>query len=360
MPAVTSQEQLLVAKQEPPKPGLVGAVTEVVNAFLDADGMTQAAAIAFYTGLAITPMLTLAVWSAQTFLGAEAKDEIFAVFQQILGAAAAAPIEQLLEPASEQAKGRFNVAGVASLFMLAFSASGVFGQLQSALNTMWNVKPKPGNGLILFLKKRLFSFGMLLTLLLLMMVSMVLSVLVSSIFGDHHGFAWQLIGLAVNFVGALGIFALVFTYLPDAKVPRADALVGSLVTAGLFQLGRIGLGFYLGRGDYETSYGAAVGSFVALLVWVYYTSIIILLGAEITQVRARRMGHRISPEAHAMVSRYVEVVAPDPNADALTAGASVPHAEAEAPAEVLTPDVAGEAHTPLGVLGKETPDAPRE
>ena len=319
MSAVTSKEQLVVAPQDPPKPGLVGAVMEVVNAFLDADGMTQAAAIAFYTGLAITPMLTLAVWLAQAFLGAEAKNKIFAVFQQILGTAAAAPIQQLLEPAGEQAQGHFNIAGVASIFMLALSASGVFGQLQSALNTMWNVKAKPGNGLVVFLKKRLFSFGMLLTLLLLMMVSMVLSVLVSSIFGEQHSIAWQGIGLLVNLVGALGIFMLVFTYLPDAKVPRQDAFVGALVTAGLFQIGRIGLGYYIGRGDYETSYGAAVGSFVALLVWVYYTSIIILVGAEITQVRARRMGHRISPEAHAMVSRYVEVVDP-------AAAQSVPHA----------------------------------
>ncbi|RYZ60318.1 MAG: hypothetical protein EOP08_14770, partial [Proteobacteria bacterium] len=111
MSAVASNESLVVAKQDPPKPGFVGAVMEVVNSFLDADGMTQAAAIAFYTGLAITPMLTLAVWIAQVFLGAEAKQEVFGVFQQVLGAAAAAPIQQLLEPAGAQAEGAWNLTG---------------------------------------------------------------------------------------------------------------------------------------------------------------------------------------------------------------------------------------------------------
>ena len=309
MPATTTaEERLVVAKPDAPKPGFVGAVTEVVNEFLDADGMTQAAAIAFYTGLAITPMLTLAVWLAQALLGPEAKQEVFAVFQQVLGAAAAAPIQQLLEPAGEQAKDNWNLAGIASLFMLAISASGVLGQLQSALNTMWKVKPKPGNGLVLFLRKRLFSFGMLLTLLLLMMVSMVLSVMLSSLFGERQSAIWQVLSFVVSLVGAVGVFALVFTYLPDVKVPRSDVVLGAMITGCLFQVGRIGLGYYLGRGDYQTSYGAAVGSFVALLVWVYYTSIIILVGAEITQVRARRMGHSVAPEAHAMPSRFVEVV----------------------------------------------------
>lgn len=312
MAAATTKERLIVAPHDPPKPGVIGAAIEVVNQFLDADGMTQAAAIAFYTGLAITPMLTLSVWIAQVFLGAAAKQKVFAVFQQILGPTAAAPIEQLLEPAGVQAQTHLSFAGIASLCMLAISASGVLAQLQSALNTMWSVKPKPGNGLVIFLKKRLFSFGMLLTLLLLMMTSMVLSVLVSSLFGDQHSLLWQAVTLLVNLGGAAGLFALLFTYLPDVKVPRRDVILGASFTAVLFQLGRIALGYYLARGDYETSYGAAVGSFVALLVWVYYTSIIILLGAEITQVRARRQGHRVEPEEHAMLSRYVEVVDSEP------------------------------------------------
>lgn len=285
------------------KPGVLAAVLEVVDQFLDADGMTQAAAIAFYTGLALTPMLTLALWIAQAVLGAEAKQEVFSVFQQVLGTTAAAPIQQLLEPASAEARSSWNLTGVVSSFMLVVSASGVLAQLQSALNTMWGVKPKPGNGLLLFAKKRLFSFGMLLTLLLLMMVSMVLSVLFGSVFGTQHGVFWQLVGFVVGLLGSVGVFVLVFTYLPDVRVPTKDVILGATITGGLFQIGRIALGFYLGRGGYETSYGAAVGSFVALLVWVYYTSIIILFGAEITQVRARRMAHPITPERHAVMSR---------------------------------------------------------
>ncbi|RYZ62889.1 MAG: YihY/virulence factor BrkB family protein, partial [Proteobacteria bacterium] len=135
-----------------------------------------------------------------------------------------------------------------------------------------------------------------------------LSVLLSSIFGEQKSFLWQVLTFVISFVGSIGVFALVFTYLPDVRVPRKDVILGAAITGALFQVGRIALGYYLGRGDYETSYGAAVGSFVALLVWVYYTSIIILIGAEVTQVRARRMGHEIAPEEHAVMSRYVEVV----------------------------------------------------
>lgn len=311
--APKDHERLLPAPQAAPKPGPIGAIMEVVDQFLEADGLTQAAAIAFYTGLAITPMLTLAVWVAQVMLGSEAKQEVFTVFEQVLGGAAAAPIRDLLEPAGERA-GRWNLTGIASAFMLAVSASGVLGQLQSALNTMWGVKQKPGNGALSFLKKRLFSFGMLLTLLLLMMVSMVLSVMLSSVFGDERSALWQLVSFVISLFGSIGIFALVFTYVPDVRVPRKDVLLGAAITGVLFQIGRLGLGYYLGRGDYETSYGAAIGSFMALLVWVYYTSMIMLIGAEITQVRARRLGHRIAPEEHAMMSRYVEVVSDDARA----------------------------------------------
>lgn len=292
------------------KPGFVGAVMEMVREFLDDDGMTQAAALAFYTGLSLAPLLTIAVWATQVFVGEGAKEQIVHVCEQVLGKQAAAPVGQLLQPAGEQAKQSMTISGIISIIFFAFTASGVFGQLQSSLNIMWNVKPNPKeSGFWLFLRKRLFSFGMLLTILFLLLVSMVLSVGIEAYLGrfqEEYKLIFTVINLVVSLIVATGIFALMFAYLPDARVPWSDTLVGAAITAMLFLIGRWGLAVYLGRGSYETSYGAAVGSFVALLVWVYYSSIIIFLGTEVTQVYARRHGHRVKPEEHAIRAKRVE------------------------------------------------------
>lgn len=296
------------------EPGLFGATKEVIRQFIDDDGMTQAAALAFYTGLSLAPLLTIAVWITQSLLGPESKGEIVSVFQQVLGKSAAAPINDLLQPATVAAKQSLNISGLMSIILFAFTASGVFGQLQSSLNIMWNVEADPKSGLWDFFRKRLFSFGMLLTILFLLMVSMILSVGIEAFFGGYrseHKFIASLINLVVTFVGATGVFALMFAYLPDARVPWRDTIVGAAITAALFLVGRWGLAIYLGRGGYETSYGAAVGSFVALLVWVYYTSIIMFVGTEATQVYARRQSHRATPEAHAIRSKRVKTTAAD-------------------------------------------------
>lgn len=192
--------------------------------------------------------------------------------------------------------------------LVALSASGVLAQLQSALNTMWQVRPK--GGVLPFLRKRLFCFVALLVLLGLMAGSMLLSLVLTTIGGSSP--PWQLLGLLCNFAGAALVFVLLFTYVPDAKVPRGDVVLGALITAALFQVGRVAIGAYLEHGDYQTSYGAAAGSFLALLVWIYFTSIVVLFGAQITRVHARRRGHAVEPEANAVISRYVEVNEAEP------------------------------------------------
>lgn len=292
------------------KPGVWGATMEVANEFGQDDGMTQAAALSFYVGLSIAPLLTIAVWITQTFLGDPGKDMIVQVSQQVLGTQAAAPIQQLLDPASAQAKAGMTVTGILSILFLAVSASGVFGQLQSSLNIMWNVKADPTkSGIVSLVRKRLFSFGMLLTLLFLMLTSTILSFAIEAtihVIGGEGTLLARGLNLGVTFVIATGVFVLLFTYLPDVRVPWRDTIFGAALTAALFIVGRFVLAYYLGRGSYETSYGAAVGSFVALLVWVYYTSIIIFIGSEATQVYARRHGHEPRAEEHAVKTERIE------------------------------------------------------
>jgi membrane protein len=194
------------------------------------------------------------------------------------------------------------IVGVVTLF---FGASGVFGELQSSLNTIWEVKPKPGRGIMGEIKARFISFTMVLGVAFLLLVSLVLSAILSNIgstFSDllPGGEAlWQ----AVNFVFSLAVitllFALIFKYIPDAKVEWKDVWLGALVTAVLFTIGKFLLALYLGKAAVGSAYGAA-GSLIALVVWVYYAAQILFMGAEFTQTQARRRGHEIKPSESAV------------------------------------------------------------
>ena len=221
----------------------------------------------------------------------------------MIGAQAAAPIKELLNPAAEQATQSMNVAGIISIVLLLFSATGVFGQLQSALNIVWDVKAKPKSSWLGFINKRLLSLGMLFSVLFMLMVSLVFSTMLHALVGHREDGA-TVVMTVVNHVVSLGVFTLLFAalfkYVPDAKLAWSVVWPGAFISAILFSVGKIGLSLYLGRGSYENSYGAAIGSFVALLVWVYYSAIIVLIGAEVTEVWARRHGHAVEPSEHAV------------------------------------------------------------
>jgi membrane protein len=287
-----------------PEPGVVGAVKETAKEFSQDDVMTQAAALAFYSGLAMAPLLTIAVWVMQMFFGTEAKVKIAAAFGQVIGPQAAAPIKELLNPAAEHASQSMTLAGIFSLCLLLFSASGVFAQLQSALNIVWDVRAKPKSSWNGFINKRLLSMGMLFSILFMLMVSLVLSTMLQALLGTGEDDEKTILMTVLDHGLSLGmftvLFAALFKYVPDAKLEWSMVWPGAFMSAVLFTIGKIGLSFYLGRGSYESSYGAAVGSFVALLVWVYYSAVIVLVGAEITEVWARRHGHAVEPSEHAV------------------------------------------------------------
>jgi membrane protein len=289
-----------------PVKSIIAFVKDVYAEFSKDDVMTQAAALAFYTGLSLAPMLTVAVWVARNVFGEEAKEKIADAFAQVIGSQAAGPIKDLLDPAAKQAETGMTVAGLISLAIVFFSATGVFGQLQSALNVIWSVQAKPGeggaSGIWMYVRKRFLSFGMLLSILFLLLTSLVISTAIQGFLGtggDGAGWLMQGVSLAVSFALFAGLFALLFKYVPDAKLDWKSVGVGATVAAALFLIGKFALGIYLGRGSYENSYGAAIGSFVALLVWVYYSAIILLAGAEVAQVYGSRTGHPIEPEPHA-------------------------------------------------------------
>lgn len=307
---MTDQEKRqLVEKEEQEKkaqeyrPGLWAAAKETFTKFNDKDGMTQAAALAFYSGLSLAPILTVLAWIMRNVLHTDAKESLIGAFENVIGARAAAPIREILDPASQQAQVGMTFAGIVSLGILAFTATGVFAQLQTALNHMWDVRATPAAGMWGYLRKRILSFGMLLSILFLLLISLIASAAIEAFVGMTHleqGWLLSALNTVVSLVIFTGVFAALFKWVPDAKIAWRDVWFGAALSAVMFVIGKYLLGLYLGRGSYESSYGAAVGSFVALLVWVYYSSIIVFAGAEAAQVYTRRHGHRIKPEEHAV------------------------------------------------------------
>lgn len=262
-----------------------------------------AAALAYYTVFSITPLLVIAIAIAGAVFGQDtARREIIQQINELVGEQGAQAIETALANANQPQLG--SIASIISVLVLLVGASGVFAQLQQALNTVWNVKAKPNGGIWEFIRKRLLSFGMVLAIGFLLLVSLILSAILAGIGKLEINLIpgltplWQLLNFAISFGLISLLFALIYKYLPDVKIRWKDIWVGAIITALLFTLGKFLIGLYLGRGSLGSAYGAA-GSLIVFLAWVFYSAQILLFGAEFTQVYARKYGRRIRPDSHA-------------------------------------------------------------
>lgn len=281
-----------------------GTVLKETGAQWSADECSRlAASLALYTMLSIAPLLVIAVAVAGLAFGDEAaRGHISREIGTIVGPQAGESIESMVAAARKPSSGI--VSSIVSLVIVLFGASGVFGELQSALNRIWEVKPKPGRGIKGFIRDRFFSFAMVMGVAFLLLVSLMVSAMVAGVSGYfEHIIEFPLLWEAVNFVISLGVtsvlFALIFKLVPDVKVAWRDVWVGGVVTAIAFSIGRVALGWYVGRSATVSPFGAA-GSLVALIVWVYYSAQILFLGAEFAQVYASRFGSRIVPTKNAV------------------------------------------------------------
>jgi membrane protein len=264
-----------------------------------------AAALAYYTAFALAPLLLIAITVAGFFFGREAaSNQIAQQLAGLIGPSAAESINTMIESAGANKSGGI-IASVIGIATLLFAASGVFGELQDSLNTIWEVQPKPDQGIMATIKQRFFSFAMVLGVGFLLLVSLVLSAVLGALGGMVGGEQadQSLIWKAINFVVSFGVitllFALIYKYLPDVKIQWRDVWIGAMATALLFTIGKAALGWYLGRPGTTSTYGAA-GSFVALLLWVYYSAQILFFGAEFTQVYAKSYGSQIEPAENAV------------------------------------------------------------
>lgn len=262
-----------------------------------------AAALAYYTVFSITPLLVIAIAIAGAVFGEDAaQGEIVNEINHLVGQQGAKAIETAL--ANFNQPHFTNINSIISILILFIGASGVFAQLQAALNTVWNVKPKPNVGIWGIVRKRLLSFGMVLSIGFLLLVSLIISTVLSVISRldvnliSNSAFLWQLINMLISFILTSLLFALIYKYLPDVEVHWKDIWVGAIITALLFISGKYLIGLYLGRSSLGSAYGAA-GSLIIFLAWVFYSAQILLFGAELTQVYTREYGSEIRPNSHA-------------------------------------------------------------
>ena len=348
-----------------PRPkSVLNVLKEAFSGWMDANAMRLAAALSYYTVFSIAPLLILvvavagAVWGNQSSV---VQDRILTDLAGMIGNDGAGAIREMLENAERPGGGGTfaTIAGVATLLV---GATALFAQIQDALNTVWGVKPDPKQGAIKpFLKARLLSFGMILTVCFLLLVSLVLSVAITAAttlltgLGPVGGFLMQVVNFAVSVGIITALFAMIYRYLPDARIEWRDVWVGGLVTAILFTVGKTLIGLYLGSSSAASTYGAA-GSLVILLLWIYYSTLILLFGAEITQVYAAKYGRGVRPAPHAVrvVQQTLEVdpkmvrhaTKEEAQAKALDAHVAVLEKKGEALPERLQPPPAGPVRTP--------------
>ena len=276
-----------------------------------------AAALAYYTTFALAPVLVIVIAVASfMFDQSTVQSQVIAQIQGLLGENAAGLIEEMLASKAQTDGGL--LATIISVVLLCVGASGLFIQLQDALDTVWDVVPRKDAGIVKLVRDRLLSFGMVLAIGFLLLVSLVLSAglaAASNLLGgsDAVGGA-AILGQVINTLVSFGVitllFALIYKILPDVKIAWGDVWIGAAITAVLFTIGKFLIGLYLGNSSVASAYGAA-GSFVVLLLWIYYSAQILLFGAEFTQVYAHRFGSDIKPDKYAQFDSDGSLAADD-------------------------------------------------
>lgn len=286
-------------------------VKQAVFEWMEQDVSRLGAALAFYTLFAIAPLFVIVLAIAGVWFGEEAaRRELFSQVSGLVGSEGGEAIQALVSAARQPKTGAWaTVFAVGTLFV---GATGVFVQLQDALNLVWGVRRKPGRGLRNFIKDRFLSLALIVGIGFLLLVSLVLSAGLSALGKFMVGLLpaqaaiWQGINFVISFGVITLLFAMIFKVLPDVKIAWRDVWFGAMMTALLFNLGKFLLGLYLGRSSVASAYGAA-GSLVIVLLWVYYSAQVLFFGAKFTQIYSNRYGSHFEPVSGAEAVTLQEV-----------------------------------------------------
>jgi membrane protein len=315
----------------PSKAGqLLRLCKDAVMAWIDDLAPSMGAAIAYYTTFSLAPLLVIVIAVAGTIFGPEAvQGQIAAQLSGLIGQEGAVAVQGLIRSASEPSRGL--VAGAVSIVVLLIGATTVFAELQSALDRIWHVpeRAKP-QGVWGILRARVLSFGLILGLAFLLMVSLIVSTGLAALGHWSEGLfpGWETLLHAVNMLVSLAIltllFAMIFKLMPSTRIDWRDVWVGAAVTAVLFEVGKVLIGLYIGKSGVRESLAAA-GSFVVLLAWVYYAAQIFLLGAEFTKVYASAHGSVAATKAQEATEHAARQVEAGTDAVARGGRAQSPH-----------------------------------
>ena len=290
-----------------------GLFKQTFSEWLEDKAPQLGAALAYYTVFSLAPLVLVLLAVVGLIFRNDpggAWNKITEQMSYFLDKSAVEVVQNIAQKAAQPNKSL--LATIIGILLALFGASGVFGQLQDALNTIWGVKAKPGGGVLSFLRSRFLSFAMVAGVCFLLLVSLTLE---SMLKGFSHYIQGALpggivIAMAVYWIFDLAVvillFAIIFKFLPDAKIQWRDVWIGAAMTAIFFAIGKWALGLYLGSGSAASAYGAA-SSLITLLLWVYYSSQILLFGAEFTQVYASQAGRGIAPDEHAIRVETKEV-----------------------------------------------------
>ena len=280
--------------------------------FDDDNAIKLSASLSYYTIFSLPPLLIIILSIFSFFFGREAvTGRFFGQINGMVGNEAAIQIQETIKNIELSDSNTF--AAIFGGIMLLIGASGVFAEIQSSINFIWGLKAKPNKGIMKFIKNRLMSFSMIASVGFLLMVSLMVNTVMDVInarllvyFPDTTVYIFYIFNIIILFATTTMLFAIIFKTLPDGNIDWKDALIGSSFTSFFFMFGKFAIGFYLGSSTVATVYGAA-GSIIIILIWVYYSAIILYFGAEFTKVYANAHGNKIIPNGYAVAIK-VEVV----------------------------------------------------
>ena len=292
--------------------GVWQILKEAGSGFSDDKVMKLSGSLAYFTIFSIGPLILIIIFLANLFWGREAVEgSIYGQIKGFVGPDAALQIQDIIKNAAISGKSTFTA--IIGVITLVIGATGVFVEIQDSINTIWGLKPKPKKGLIKMILTRLLSFSVVVSLGFLLLVSLIINAVIEaminklmSVFPEGAVVLGYIINLVVTFGVTTLLFAIIFMVLPDAKIKWKDVLIGAMVTTVLFMIGKFAISFYIGTSNVGSTYGAA-GSLVVILLWVYYSSVILYFGAEFTKAYAASYGSHIEPNEYAVWIKQVEV-----------------------------------------------------
>lgn len=281
------------------------------SGFFADKGLKLSASLAYTTIFSMGPMLLLIMSLASIFFGQDAiEGKIFAQVNGLIGESAAKQLQDIIR--NIQFSGKTNFALIASIVVLVVGATSLFAEIQDSVNIIWRVKAKPKRGWLNFLRNRLLSMSLIISLGFVLVVSLIINGIIQILSDKLAGYFSHItvfVIAVINFIISLlitaFIFGIIFKVLPDAKIKWKNVRVGAIFTAILFIAGQFLIGFYLEKAGPGSAYGAA-GSIIIILVWVYYASAILYIGAEFTQVYSEAMGSSIEPSEYAVYVKQQE------------------------------------------------------